>query len=295
MTLRKTTIFLAFLSLTFIACSKDETQVDIQEMGQQIGDIMASVDESGGSSGSYASVVSGHSKMVARLAPATFWEKFNLLPQANATSCYSASTFSGCSSNVITRDFGGCTLGAATFTGTVTITFVDASDDNICLITGDSQTITRVPNFTVTGRRGAELSVKKTGSVGQRITRTAAGVFSFTNDGIQRKFTLPGGGTLLDYTSEVTSAITVSGNSRNGRTMSGGVLKVTNNVNGNVCSYTPSAVTWDSSCNCPVQGSWSGSCTDGRETVLTIISCGQANLILGEDSETFTFDRCNSI
>lgn len=227
-------------AVTFsVGCNKDENAADIQELGQQIGDVMASVDESGGSSGNLASVMNANSKMMARLAPPSILERLNPLPRANAAACYLTSTFGSCTNNVITRDFADCTLGAATFSGTVSLTFVDDSVNSDCQITEDNHSITRVPSFTVTGRRGATLTVSKTATVGQKITRTSAGVFTFTNDGIRRKFDLPGGGTLLDYTSQTTSAITISGATRASRTMTGGALQVTNNLTDNVCTFVP--------------------------------------------------------
>jgi hypothetical protein len=276
------------------SCGKkddESSSTDIQETGQQVGDVMASIDESGGGSGSYALLEDSARRTYARLAPGELRAPWSLVPEAQAATC-GISTFSGCVSNVNTRTFGGCTIGAATFNGTVTLTFSDAATDNTCLLTANGHSITRDPNFTVTGRRGATLTVAKTGTNGQKIERASAGVFSFTNDGIRRYFTTGGGSTLFDFTTQTTSAITVTGASRSGRTLSGGTLRVTNNLTNTSCDFVPSSVTWDATCNCPTSGSWSATCSDGKSATLSITGCGTATLTMGSESEDFTFDRC---
>ncbi len=280
-------------------CGKSDENTDIEEAGQQLGDVMASIDESGGSSGSLAQLEWDSRKVFARHAPGDLVDSGWLdafLPRAHAATCYGSSTFSSCSSNAITRTFGGCTIGSATFSGTVELTWSDASVDNTCQMAASGHSVTRVPNFTVTGRRGATLSVSKTGSVGQRITRGAsAGSFTFSNDGIRRVFTGAGGATLFDYTTSTTSDITVTGASRASRVLNGGTLRVANNLNGVSCDLSPSSVSWTSSCNCPSSGSWSGSCSDGNSFSISITGCGSANLTLGEESSSVLFDRCHAI
>jgi hypothetical protein len=266
----------------------------VSETGQQIGDVMASIDESGGSGGGFA-LLDASRRTYARLAPPELhgggWASF-LLPAAEATSCALASTFSSCASNVITRTFDGCTVGGATFNGTVTLTFADATVDNTCLPAAVGHSITRVPNFTVTGRRGATLEVTKTASAGQVITVVNGTTFTFTNDGIRRVFTTGSGTSLFDFTTKTTSGITVTGVARAGRTLSGGTLRVTNNLTGVSCDYSPTNVSWTSTCNCPTSGSWSGSCSDGKTTSLNITGCGAASITVGSETDSVTFDRC---
>lgn len=216
-----------------------------------------------------------------------------LVSSAFAANCSTASTFGSCSSNVITRTFSGCYIGFASFSGTVTLTWSGLSTNCLTIASGDL--ITRVPNFTVTGRRGATLTVSKTGTNGQRIARTTGTVWSYTNDGIRRLFTSSTGTTLFDYTTTTTSAITINGSSRSSRNLNGGTLRVTDNVGGTTCDYTPSTVAWSSSCNCPTSGSWSGSCSDGKSSTLTINSCGRATFVLDSVSQSVTLDRCYSI
>ncbi len=301
-------IVLAFLvggAVSTISCQKKDRDptatTDIQETAQQIGDAMASIDESGGSSGGLAfNEISGNQRTFARLLPTdNGWAAFQgfysfLVPKANATTCLLANTFGSCTSNVITRDFGGCTIGASTLTGTVTLTWSDAAVNNICAIAADGHSITRVPSFTLTGRRGGTLTVSKTGTNGQVISRTGSGQFSFANDGIRRVITYRGS-TLFDYTTETSSPLSISGSSRNGRTLtsSGGAgLKVTNNSSGVVCTYIPTNVTWTNSCTCATSGSWSATCSDGRSSVLTINGCATGSFTMGIASESLTFDRC---
>lgn len=280
--------------------AEDTAAADVQETAQQVGDVMASVDESGGNSGSIASF-DGRSveNTFERFAPGTYDHKSVaslIVPEAQAAACTATNNFSSCSSNVITRTFGGCTVGSATFNGTVTLTWGGASTG--CVMSAANDHVTRVPNFTVTGRRSATLTVTKTGTIGQRVTWTSGSggsrVMSFTNDGINRRFSLSGT-TLFDQTTSVTSAITVTGTSRTSRVMSGGTLQVVNNLTSVTCSFSPTNVTWaGGTCNCPTSGSWSGTCTDGKSVTLDINGCGTANYTEGSTTTSVSFDRCGT-
>ncbi len=295
-TLSKQSIFITLLFIGFLlsACQKS-TAVDIEESSQQVGDVMSSIDESGGSGGALSVIPLDH-QIFKKLNPFNLKELFleKIVPSSYATACSLASTFGSCSSNVLTRDFSGCSVGAATLSGTVTLTWGGSSSN--CGLTTAGDTITRSPNFTITGRRGATLTVSKTGTVGQRLTWSSgtgtSKVFSFTNDGIRRVFTL---GASLDYTSQTTSAITVTGTRRSSRTMSGGTLRVTNNTTSVTCDYSPTDVAWSSTCNCASSGSWTGSCSDGKTTSISITGCGTANVTLGSDTQSVVFDRCYGI
>ena len=209
-----------------------------------------------------------------------------------SVACVSADTFSTCSSNAITRTFGGCTILGVTFDGFISFTWADGASS--CLLSATGATVSRAPQFTATGRRGATLTVSKTGTYGQKITKTGADTFTFSNDGIKRVFAAAGA-TLFDFTTTTTADIGITGTARTGRIISGGTLRVANNLTGGTCDYSPTAVTWAASCNCAVSGSWSGSCSDGKTSTMTITGCGTATLTVGADSESFTFDRCYSI
>lgn len=288
---------LSVLLLGLVACQKTSS-TDIEETGQQIGEVMASIDESGGSGGSIArdEEVPNYEKTFDRLAGLTLWDKGYefLVPTANAATCLTGSTFSSCLGNVITRTFNDCTIGGATLSGTVTLTWGGTSAS--CVMAAAADTVTRSPSFTLTGRRGATLTVSKTGSFGQRLTWSSgtgtSRILSFTNDGIRRVFTTSEGTVLFDFTTTTTDAITVTGTLRSNRVLSGGTLKVVNNLTNVSCSYVPTSVTWTSTCTCASSGTWEGTCTDGKTTNLTISGCGTASLTIGTDTQAFSFDRC---
>jgi len=290
---------LIFALVTVSACTQEEDGADVEEVAQQIGDVMASIDESGGSTGSlalYRNETSIYAKKVDAL-PGAWIEKLghwlNPVTAATAEACSTATTFGSCTNNVITRDFNDCTVGVAVFSGTVTLNFTDLASDNVCQMTLNSHNVKRNPDFTVTGRRAAVLSVEKTGTNGQVITRTGVGQFEFTNDGIRRVFSL-GNTAILDYTTHTTAAIGITGATRANRVVNGGTLRVTNNLNDMTCDYTPSSVAWSNSCNCADSGSWSGQCSDGSSSSLTITGCGSATVTAAGTTQNLTFDRCYS-
>ena len=290
------TVIVGMLTAMGLLLPSCGTSSDNEETGQQVGDVMASVDESGGSSGSLAMApVEGIRKTFKRLSPADVsptWYEQLWEHEATATSCRLASTFGTCSSNIITRTFSECTVNNAVFSGTVALLFNDAGVDSTCQMTAVGHSVTRTPAFTVAGRRGAVLTVTKSGTIGQRITKGSGSTFTFSNDGIRRVFTTAAGTTSFDFTTETTSDITVTGTSRASRTMSGGTLRVTNNLTDVTCDYSPTDVTWVSTCNCATSGTWSGSCSDGKTTSLELTGCGSATLTTGSESESITFDRC---
>ncbi len=276
---------------------------DIQETAQQIGDVMASVDEVGGASGNIAlkSPQNSIEKTFNRYAPGELEESHKsmianiLQPKANAATC-SGAGFAMCAGRVITRNFNNCTVGSATFSGTVTATWGGVNGSGCTLGTVAGDTITRDPNFTVTGRRGATLQVLKSGSIGQRLQWSSglstAKRFTFSNDGINRKFTL-NSAVLFDQTTTTTTPITITGSDRANRIMNGGVLNVSNAITGVSCDYQPTNVTWTAGCNCPTSGSWAGSCSDGKTTSLVLTStCGTATYTVGTDTQSITLDRC---
>lgn len=286
---------LILISMSIVNCS-EEAEVDIQESAQQVGDVMASVDESGGTSNGTMAFMQGQQKFIAikekQQSGSYVNHIFDLLtpvPSAQAVACQDT-TFSTCSSSQKVRDLSGCTVGSATFTGNVTLAFSDAA----CVLDSANDYVNRNPNFTVTGRRSATLTVTKTGTNGQRVTRgSTAGNFTFSNDGIRREFAASGQ-TLFDYTTQTTTDISVTGTSRTDRVMTGGSLRVTNNLSSVYCDYVPDSVTWTSACNCASSGSWAGTCSDGKSSAINITGCGTATISLGDKSESLTFDRCYS-
>lgn len=287
------------------ACQKKQEQNNSSssdEIAQNVGDVMAGIDESGGSSGTlgFYQEVESAKKMYAKLAPleniigsTNQIVSSSVMSRAEAASCW-GSGFSACSSNVITRTFGGCNVGSFTFNGTVLVTWGGASV--ACALTSTSDTITRVPAFSVTGPLGGTFSVSKTGAVGQRLTWSsgsgASKVFTFSNDGIRRTFTSASGTLMYDYTTTTTAGITVTGTSRTGRVLNGGSLKITNNLNSNTCTISPSNLSWSSTCTCPTSGSWTGTCSNGDNFTLSVTGCGSGSLSLGGTTTGVSFDRC---
>jgi len=279
------------------------------EPAQQIGDVMASIDEIGGTNGAIAYEKSAR-KTFARYAPKELNDSLVtkvFLNKAEAYTCDSSVAghlnggFSAvCSaSKQITRTFGGCTVGAnqdIVFNGTVVFTWTTAT----CQLINSGDQVDRSPTFTVEGRRGATLTVTKDASYGQRLTQTSNNgvtpkVFSLISDGVRRKFTTAGGVTTFDYITKTTAPVTITGHLRNGRVMNGGTFQVRDVLTQVTCDYSPVNVTWgSSSCNCPTQGTFQATCSDAKTASLTLTGCGTADFTLGSDSGRVTFDRCGN-
>lgn len=274
------------------------------EVAQQLGDVVASVDEVGGSAGLISlNIQNSYFRTLVRLDQSSRLEslldlsKMNPNINAYADSCSSINTYSSCIANTITRNFGSCTMGSKTFAGSVNLVWGGSSSSCNLVVAGDS--ISRSPAFTITGRRDATLTVSKTGSFGQKLTWISGTgfnkVFSLTNDGIRRTFVNSENVTTFDFTTMTNSAVTVTGSRRNERVMSGGSFVVTNHLTNVLCTYVPSQLTWTSSCNCPTSGSWAASCTDGNTATLTHDGCGIANFEFAGASESIELDRCYGI
>lgn len=291
-------VFGSFVVVAFVGCgvSTSTSSFDsTDETGQQVGDAMASIDEVGGSSGSFATYHLPLQKLE-RIYPASdvIWDW--LVPTAYAASCTRASTFGSCSSNVITRTFDNCSIGRARFDGTITITFDDAAVDSTCRMTAENHSVSRAPDFTITGRAGGTFSVEKTGTFGQKITKGGtSGSFTFENDGIRRTFTNAAGEVVGQFKTETVTAIGITGESRANRVLDGGGLRITNELTNVTCTITPTAVTYESGCNCATSGSWTGTCSDGDSLSVTITGCGTSRTEKGDDEKSVTFDRCSSL
>lgn len=286
----------------------EENTVDgteVSENAQQIGDVMASIDEFGGKNSSTIVLFNKSlNQSFARVFPQD--SQFNsisqiLLPQAWAASCtdYSSFTWTCDGTNKITHAYNGCTVfGSVIFSGSVTYEWINSGAN--CLMNGNTSRIRRTPNITVTGRRGATLTITKTGSIGQELARGAsADDLSFTSDGINRKFTTSANQVLFNHTTKTSTAIALNKAARLGRVITSGGLEVKNNISNVTCTYSPTNVTWGSgSCNCPTSGSWSGNCNDGNghnsTTSLVITGCGTGTYSEGTETSSVTFDRCGT-
>jgi hypothetical protein len=279
-----------FLLIPFVfSCSKSKdssnSSTALQEQAEEIGESISAVDEMGGSNGSYSMTVPSK-----KFFPNPMFS-FNLIPSAHAATCNLISSFGSCTNNVITRSFNNCTLGSAVYDGNITLTYNDTNVNNICLMAANSHSISRKPNFSITNGNYT-YTVSTTGIDGQLLTRTAVATYDFTNDGIRRVVTNSSDEILYDFNTATTSAITVTGNNRDGRVIDGGTLRVTNNLTERICDYTPADVTYSASCNCAISGTWTGSCSDDLTTTLEITGCGTGTFSIGDQSSSVEFSRC---
>jgi TonB dependent receptor len=295
------------LSLTLGACrGKQETTTATSydtpsEMAQNVGDAMSGLDESAGSSGSFAmnnelkGALQTLQAYTPRSWPETIFSKLTLIDQAQAASCF-GNGFSTCSSGVITRTFGACTMGGATFDGTVTLQFSNSS----CLMSSDNtDTVKRQPNYTVTNAAGYTLTVSKQNTDGQMLTKTGGSgtskSFSLTNDGIRRTLSA-NGQNIFDVTTFIApnsgTPVTVTGSGRT-RTLTGGSIVLINNLTLETCTLVPSAVAWSGTCTCATSGTWSGTCSTRGSYSLTLTGCGTADLTVAGETTQVTLNRCS--
>ncbi len=287
-----------------VGCGSQEEDTSFAistELANQVGELMASVDESYGSTGSVLSVDQAQDQSLLN-NEFLFLEKFSpeplssavvrkFIPAAQAASCF-GQAYSACSSNATTRTFGGCTLGAATFTGNVTMTWPNSG--NTCAEVGGANIVRRNPNFTVT-RGTATLGVSKSGTNGQEMSWTQGTnpkTVTYTSDGIRRTVSLEGA-VVYDVTTTTVGSIVMSGTARIGRRIQSGTLRFTNNLTNEVCDITPTNVVWSSNCTCATAGSWSGNCSANGAFNVTISSCGVGSVTYNGQSRSVTFDRCS--
>lgn len=210
------------------------------------------------------------------------------IPDAHAATC--STTFSyACSGSVMTQNWSDCTLGLARLNGSVTYTF---SSGCTVGITGD--TVTRVPSYSILGRRLGSIAVTAAGVIGQRVTKTGSG-FNFSNDGIRRKWTDNQAVVQSDVTTSTTSDLVFTGTNRATRELVAGTLRVRDNLTGNVCDISPTSVNWSATCTCPVDGRISGSCTDGKQFSVQFQGCGVVTIQVGDESGPLAIERCRSI
>ncbi len=281
----------------FTGCANNVSTEGIDEVAQQIGDVMASVDEFGGLNGTLSQYQKSFLQMENRLDP--HFELPGILPNAFAASC-AGGTFQGCNSQrTILKEFNNCSIGLATFDGSVSLTWGGSgSGCSLGIPPSPGANITRSPNFSVTGLRGATLEVSKEGAIGQRLTyETGLGPnarFNLSSDGIRRIFKLSNGSRLLDFTSSTLGGqpLVLTGSARAGRKLSGGVLRVKNNMEDLYCDFSPTDVTWANGCSCPISGSWQATCSDGTSSSIEITGCGSAEFTFGTETQTIAFDRC---
>ncbi len=265
------------------------------ELAQHVGDSLVSIDESGGTTNgqiSYTNPV-GFEKSFVRLAggqPMKFSDLF--VSQSYATTC-SDKVFEACANSQRVRNFAGCTIaGGGAINGNVTLTYTGATATS-CTAPASGNTISRIPNFSIVGLRGATFVVSAP-TTGQTMTRQSnLTSFLLSNAGINRNFTTSRGTVVVDSTITATN-LYVSGNSRLNRTVSGGSMSIEDHVSNSSCALTiATPLIWgNDKCNCPTSGVINGTCTDVPTMSITFGStCGEVALDKGT-LQIVTLDRC---
>jgi hypothetical protein len=214
-------------------------------------------------------------------------------PQAYAASCL-GTTFSPCSAGARTKTFGDCTLGGATLSGSVSLSF---SENPLCVMVAAGDAVTRTASFTLTGLYGGTLTVTSPGG-GQTLTKTATG-FEYSVAGMERVLMGPGGNTLFDVSTRTTAPIELTGSSRSDLEIVSGALEVTHHLAGYTVTLTASNLAWSAGCNCAVSGTLTGTVSggkhDGKTASVTLTACGEADVTIDGQTDSVTLDRCIGI
>lgn len=264
---------------------------DSRQIGNAVGEAMASLDESVSGGATTAMLPFRH---VPAELEGSLWRRAMdaVVPSAyaaDAKSCW-APMFSTCSAGARTKDYGGCNLGLATLAGTVTLTFTQPS----CVVLADGDAVTRTADLTLTGLYGGTLEVTAPGG-GQTLTRTAGG-FNYSVGGMERVLTGPGGRKLFDIATSTTAPIVVTGSSRADLKIVSGTFVIDHKLAGYTVTLTADNLAWSSGCNCASSGTLTGTVAggkhDGRSASVTITACGEADVTLDGATETVSLDRC---
>jgi len=261
------------------------------QIGNAVGDSMASLDES--VSGGTTTAMLPFRRVPDELR-GPLWRRAMdaVVPSAYAASCGSTA-FSACNGGVRTRDFGNCTLGLATVSGTATLTFTQPS----CVVTAAGDAVTRTADITLTGLYGGTLEVTSPGG-GQTLTRTAAG-FNYSVGGMERVLTGPGGRKLVDIATSTTAPIVVTGSSRADLDIVSGTFVIDHKLAGYMVTLTADNLTWTNSCNCASSGTLTGMVAggkhDGKSASVTITACGEADVTIDGVTDAVTLDRCTTM
>ena len=188
-------------------CRKRGGDDEIDQIAASVGETMSSLDES--VTGGATTAMLPYRRMPDALEPPLWRRAMDaVIPSAYAATCWEP-TFSACSaSGVRTKDFNDCTIGLATLSGNVVLTFTRPA----CVVTTAGDAVTRTANFTLTGLYGGTLEVTSPGG-GQTLTKTADG-FDYSVGGMERILTGAGGRKLFDVATRTTAPIVVTGSSR---------------------------------------------------------------------------------
>jgi hypothetical protein len=285
-------ILLAGLGGGALGCRKTAADSDQGQIGDAVGEVMASVDESVQGGAATAMLPAAPTLRLPEPLRPPAWRRAleAVWPSAYAAACTSTA-FSSCAGGARTRVFSACTIGAATLDGQVSLAFSRAA---LCGLITAGDSVTRTATFTLTGPYGGTLAVTSPGG-GQTLTRTASG-FEYTVQGMERVLTGPGGHALFDVSTRTTAPVVVTGSSRADLVIVSGALEVTHNLANYKVTLTPSNLTWSSACNCAVSGTLTGTASggkfDGKSASVTITACGEADVTIDGQTESVTLDRC---
>ena len=285
-------ILLTVMMVAAAAGCRKRGEDEADQIGASVGEAMSSLDESVAGGATTAMLPYRRVPDALKGSP---WQRAMdaVIPSAYAASCWEP-TFSACNaSGVRTKDFGDCTIGPATLSGSVTLTF----NRPACVVLTAGDAVTRTADFTLTGLYGGSLEVTSPGG-GQTLTKTAEG-FDYSVGGMERVLTGPGGRTLFDIATRTTAPIVVTGSSRADLKIVSGSFEIDHKVAGYKVALTASNLAWTSTCTCASSGTLSGTVTggkhDGKSASVTITACGEADVTIDGDTETVSLDRCTTL
>src|SRR4030095_11145986 len=174
----------------------------------------------------------------------SLWQRAmdNVIPSAYAAACWEP-VFGACNAGVRVKDFAGCTVGPATVTGTVTLTF----SRTLCLVAPTAHAATRIASLALPALWGGSVTVTSRGG-GQTLTKTDAG-FDYTVGGMERVLTLPSGRKLFDVATHTTAPIVVTGSSRADVKIVSGSLQIDHRIADYSVTLSASNLAWTSNCN----------------------------------------------
>jgi hypothetical protein len=285
------TMAMAITITAAAGCRKMGPDDESGQIGSAVGEAMASLDESvsGGTTTAMLPLRGVPDELrgplwrraMAAVVPSAY--------AADAKSCWTP-TFSACDAGARTKDYGGCNLGLATLTGTVTLAFTQP----LCVVLTDGDAVTRTADLTLTGLYGGTLEVTSPGG-GQTLTRTASG-FNYSVGGMERVLTGPAGRKLFDVATSTTAPIVVTGSSRADMKIVSGTFVIDHKLAGYKVTLTADNLAWTSTCNCASSGTLTGTVAggkhDGRSASVTITACGEADVTIDGTTDSVMLDRC---
>ena len=278
------------LSLLLLLCAgcRPLSQDELADVAQAVGELMASVDEAA-QGGGFAGLML---RRPAAFEPA--WHERLLgsaWPSAEAHATCAGLPFSACDGGVRTRALDGCYLGWGYLEGSVRLRF----DDETCTLGAVGRGVTRTAEVTLRGPRAGTFLLDA-GDGGVRLERAAEG-FTVTVPGFRRRWQREDGTPVSDVRARTLEPLQLGGEARPGRTLTGGVLEVRDEVSGTTVPLRAKGLSWDETCNCARTGAFTGTAAGGRGTVkVELASCGKAQVSLeGAAPTEVILDRCGTL